>query len=147
MPNTIGTESKDLVVDTNVVFSALIAGGKTRELIITGHADLYAPEFFYTELEDHREEVSAKTGLSERDLSVLLNLLFEHIQIVFREEFAHALPDARHHIADIDPDDIPFLALALHLDAGLWTDDSHFQQQDAVPVWRTHELVDRLSDE
>ena len=137
----------DLVVDTNVVFSALIAGGKTRELIITGPADLHAPEFFYTELEGHREEVAAKTGLSERDLSVLLNLVFEHVHIVPREEFDHSLGDARDHIADIDPDDVPFLALALHLDAGVWTDDNHFQQQDAVPVWRTHELVDRFAEE
>lgn|GEM_PF-6514982 len=32
-----------LVCDTNVVFSALIAGGKTRELILSDETYLHAP--------------------------------------------------------------------------------------------------------
>jgi predicted nucleic acid-binding protein len=35
-----------LVIDTNIIFSALIAGGKTRELIITAPVYLFVPEFF-----------------------------------------------------------------------------------------------------
>lgn len=133
-----------LVVDTNVVFSALIAGGKTRELVITGPADLHVPEFFYSELDAHRDEVAEKTGLDHNELGVLLNLLFENVHVVPREEFDEYLPDARAIIADVDPDDVPFLALALHLDVDVWTDDEHFQEQNAVGVYRTHELVDHL---
>jgi len=32
-----------LVCDTNIVFSALIAGGKTRELILSDETYLHAP--------------------------------------------------------------------------------------------------------
>lgn len=135
----------DLVVDTNIIFSALIAGGKTRELIITGPVDLTVPEFFYTELNAHRDDIQEKTGLQQQDLAVLINLLFEHIRVIPRDEFDDRLPRARALIADVDPDDVPFLALALHLDAGLWSDDEHLQEQDAVDVWRTHELVDHLN--
>lgn len=134
----------ELVLDSNVVFSALIADGRTRELVLSDATDLHAPEFFYAELDAHRDEVAAKTGLGERDLSVLLNLLFEEVHVVPREEFGHELPAAREAIAGVDPDDVPFLALALHLDAGVWTDDEHFQEQDAVEVWRTHELLERV---
>lgn len=134
----------DLVVDTNIIFSALIAGGKTRELIITKNVELAVPEFFYTELDNHRDDIRGKTGLSQQELTILINILFENIQIIPRDAFGDHLSEARTLIADVDPDDVPFLALALHRDAGIWSDDEHFQEQDAVDVWRTHELVDHL---
>lgn len=133
-----------LVLDTNVIFSALIAGGKTRELIITESLSLSVPEFFYSELENNRDEVAEKTGLGRRDLTVLLNLLFEHVNVVPREEFDHRLADARAEIEGTDPDDVPFLGLALHLGVDIWSDDEDFQQQSVVDVWRTHELVSKL---
>jgi len=58
-----------LVCDTNVVFSALIAGGKTRELILSDQTDLYAPEFFFTELDSHRQEIEEKSRLSEEQVN------------------------------------------------------------------------------
>lgn len=46
----------DLVVDANVIFSALIAGqGKTHELLFNNTLQLYAPEFLLEELRKHRE--------------------------------------------------------------------------------------------
>ena len=54
-----------LVIDTNIVFSALITGGKTRECIITAPVELYAPEFFYTEFENHRETIH-RPGATDR---------------------------------------------------------------------------------
>ena len=133
-----------LVLDTNVVFSALIAGGKTRETILSGDLTLYVPEFFFTELRNNLSEVEEKTGLKRDELELLLGLLFEEIRIVPREEFQERLPEAKTHIAEDDPDDVPFLALALALDAGVWSDDNHFQEQSAVPVWKTHELLEML---
>lgn len=133
-----------LVVDTNVIFSALIAGGRTREIIITRPLNLFVPEFFHLELANNRDEVAEKTGLDMDDLRVLLNLLFEHLHVVPRDEFETHLDEARRLIEEVDPDDVPFLALALHRDADLWSDDKHFQKQEAVRVWRTHELIAEL---
>lgn len=135
-----------LVCDTNVVFSGLIAGGKTRELLLTDRTDLSAPEFFFVELDSHREEIVEKSRLPADDLDLLLSVLFEEIDVVPREAFESELPEAKRQIADVDPDDVPFLALALSLDADLWSDDSDFANQSAVSVWKTHELVDRLMD-
>ncbi|WEL21696.1 PIN domain-containing protein [Halorhabdus sp. BNX81] len=133
-----------LVCDTNVVFSALIAGGKTRELILSDRTDLYAPEFFFTELDNHRAEIQEKSKLPGDDLDLLLAMLFEETDIVPREEFEPELQKARHHIAGADPDDVPFLALTLHLDVDVWSDDSDFEDQRAVTVWKTHDLVERF---
>lgn len=134
-----------LVLDTNVVFSALIAGGKTREILLTGDVTLFAPEFFFSELRNHVDDLEEKTGLERDELELLLGLLFEEIRIVPREEFEERLPEAEDHIALHDPDDVPFLALALARNADVWSDDNHFQKQEAVPVWTTSELIAELS--
>lgn len=133
-----------LVCDTNVVFSALIAGGKTRELILSSQTDLYAPEFFFTELDSHRDEIEEKSRLSEDQLRLLRSILFKDTDVVPREEFEDHLERADELIGKTDPDDVPFLALALYLDADVWSDDTDFEDQDEVTVWKTHELVNHL---
>jgi len=135
-----------LVCDTNVVFSALIAGGKTRELILSDETDLYAPEFFFSELDNHRHEIEEKSNLSEEQIGLLLNVLFKDTEVVPREEFEDDLERASTLISGTDPDDVPFLALSLSLDVGIWTDDTDFEKQDEVTVWKTHELVSRLNE-
>ncbi|MCJ7429475.1 MAG: PIN domain-containing protein [Candidatus Nanohaloarchaeota archaeon QJJ-5] len=130
-----------LVCDTNVVFSALIAGGKTRELILNDQIDLYAPEYFFTELRNHRDEIREKSKLSDDQLTYLRTVLFKDVRVVPKQEFDDRLETASQLIGDTDPDDIPFLALALHLNADLWSDDTDFEDQDAVTTWKTHDLV------
>ncbi|HET7324201.1 MAG TPA: PIN domain-containing protein [Halococcus sp.] len=108
-----------LVVDTNVVFSGLIAGGKTRELILSDRFDLHTPEYFATEVRNHREMLREKTGLSTDQLDTLLDLLLGEITTIPSAAFSASLPTAREEMADIDPDDAPFLALAIHLNCPL----------------------------
>lgn len=133
-----------LVCDTNIVFSALIAGGKTPEMILSDETELYAPEFFFSELDNHRHEVEEKSNLSEEQIGLLLNVLFKDTEVVPREEFEDELDLASQLIGGTDPDDVPFIALALHLDVDIWTDDSDFEEQNEVTVWKTHELVRHL---
>lgn len=102
-----------LVCDTNVIFSALIAGGKTRELILGDRTLLYAPEFFFTELDAHRDDLREKSKLSDGELSLLIEVLFGDTKVVPQEEFDDELQTASQIIGATDPDDVPFLALAL----------------------------------
>ena len=41
---------------------------------------------------------------------------------------------------EIDPKDTPFLALALHLECPLWSDDAHLKRQSLVPCYLTFEI-------
>jgi len=43
-----------------------------------------------------------------------------------------------------DPGDVPYFALALHLDAAIWSDDGALADQDAVAVLTTADPLDRL---
>lgn len=131
----------ELVVDTNVVFSALIADGVTRELTLMESLSLPVPEFFLTEFTAHLDAIEEKSGLDESKLRLLAAVLFDPVRMVPKEVFADHIPEAMDLIGAVDPDDVPFLALAIHLDSGIWSDDEHFQQQDAITVWRTSELA------
>lgn len=133
-----------LVVDTNVIFSALMSGGKTREIILRENIDFYVPEYFFTEVMNNSEIIKKKTDLSGKDLSSLFNLLLEEIEIIPKAEFDRKLSEANSIIEEKDPDDAPFLALALKLNADIWSDDKDFQEQEKVKVWTTGDLVNHL---
>jgi predicted nucleic acid-binding protein len=47
-------------------------------------------------------------------------------------------------MAAIDPKDTPFLALALHLECPLWSDDAHLKRQSLVPCYTTVEILELL---
>ncbi len=132
-----------LVVDTNVVFSALIADGKTRESLLYPSFDLYVPEHFFQELDDNRSTVEEKTGLSESELNLLTSILFERIHATPREEFKDEIPRAREALSEDEPGDSAFLALAIHLDAAVWSDDQDFRKQDVVQTYTTEEILER----
>lgn len=134
----------ELVVDTNVIFSAILADGKTRELIITEELDLSVPQFFFEEMRNNSEILEEKSELERNELRLLLELLFDEIQVIPRKAFQNQLPSARTLIGDVDPDDVPFLALALHLDVGIWSDDEHFRTQQIVDIWQTQLLIESL---
>jgi predicted nucleic acid-binding protein len=134
-----------LVVDTNVIFSAMIADGATRDVLLTGDHAFEVPEYFHSELLNNLDTVQEKTGLDRGELELLLDLLFDDIAVVPSDEFAYALDEAEELIADTDPDDVPFVALALHRDAAIWSDDEDLQEQTAVRVYRTHELIDDVA--
>ncbi|MDE1823803.1 MAG: hypothetical protein KGH74_00715, partial [Candidatus Micrarchaeota archaeon] len=45
----------------------------------------------------------------------------------------------------IDADDTPFIALGLAIaNDGIWSDDSHFQKQKMIKVWKTSDLIPYL---
>ena len=55
----------ELVLDTNVLFSALIKDSRIRHfLLFSGHS-FYTPEFVFEEINAHMDEIKEKTELLE----------------------------------------------------------------------------------
>jgi len=50
----------ELVIDTNIVFSAIVRDSGTRVLLLNSNLILSSPEGLISELEEHREEIRAK---------------------------------------------------------------------------------------
>ncbi len=84
---------------------------------------------FQRKLFKHKERIVAATDLSEDELLDALSSLFAHIQFV--DESAIPLGvwvEARRLCSGIDEKDTPFLALAIHLNARLWTEDDELKK-------------------
>lgn len=130
-----------LVVDTNVLLSALIADSVTRTLLSAVDDPLVAPVALKRELSQQGELVREKSGLAEPELEELTDRLFDHLEFVTDSELEAYRAEAADELADVDPDDVIFLAAALAVDGGIWSDDRHLRNQDLVPVVTTEEVV------
>jgi predicted nucleic acid-binding protein len=59
-----------LVVDTNIIFSALLSpNGTISDLLLNSdNFDFYSPTFLLEELENHKAKLLKLSGYSEKDL-------------------------------------------------------------------------------
>lgn len=133
-----------LVLDSNIIFSALIKKSTTRNIILSDAFDLNAPEYIFSEITKHKELLLRKSKLDKRDFDALLLLLQKHIHLVSNEKYDEKTSIAEDILKDIDITDSPFLALALALDCSIWSNDGHFKQQYKVRVYTTKELTDTI---
>ncbi len=131
-----------LVVDANVVISALIADSKTRELIVTLAPDLLTPEFVYDEIGNYTELIVEKSGISPERVAQFIDLLFQYIEVVPAQEFYPHIEEAEAAIGDTDPDDVLYVACALAEDAAVWSDDTDFDEQTLVETYSTSDVID-----
>jgi len=131
-----------LVIDANVVISALIADSKTRELIVTVEPHLLTPAFVYDEIENYEELIVEKSGMEPDRVEQFIDLLFQYIEVVPADDFYPAIDQADEAIGDTDPDDVLYLACAIASDAAVWSDDSDFDEQDLVETYSTGEIID-----
>lgn len=130
-----------LVIDANVVISALIAGSKTRELIVTLKPDLLTPAFVYDEIDNYEELIVEKSGMEPDRVEQFIDLLFQYIDVVPADDFYPAIERADDAIGDTDPDDVLYLACAIASDAAIWSDDSDFDEQNPVEAYSTNDVV------
>ena len=143
-----------LVVDANVIFSALISRGKTFRIFsvnsIINFFDLVAPEFLKEELKEHKDEVIKKSKLSASDVEKLFQLIEKEIQFVSSSEFL----DFLEHAKKISPaDDFPYVALALKIKSlgvkvAIWSNDKELKKclKDVVDIFSTNEVFSILFD-
>jgi predicted nucleic acid-binding protein len=132
----------DLVVDANVVFAALVKDGATIEILLEPQLQLFSPEFLFEEIFKHRDELALKTKRTEKELQNILEILQEKITIVPKEEFENFLAEARQLCPD--PADIPYFALALKMNAPIWSNDKELkekQKQKQVKIFSTSDLL------
>lgn len=130
----------DLVVDANILFSALIISGKTEELFFEEDLHLFAPEFLFEELGKYYQLILDKTGRTQEELEELLTILKKKIKVIPNEETDKFIRLAR----EICPDknDADYFALAMKLRCPIWSNDKNLKKQKLIVVYSTQELVE-----
>jgi len=107
--------------------------------------EFIAPEYTFTEILKHANLIEKKAKLTSKDLRYVMDMLFSRITIYPKEEYADCYMQAKEIMKDIDPDDAPFLALAMKTKVdGIWSEDKGFQQQNHVKVYTTKELLELI---
>jgi predicted nucleic acid-binding protein len=134
-----------LVLDSNIIFSALIKKSKTRDIILSDLFELYAPEYIFNEITKHKELLLRKSKLDCRDFDALLLLLQKHIHLITKDKYNEKMAIAEDILGNIDITDSPFLALAMALSCSIWSNDGHFKQQDKVLVYTTKDMAKKIS--
>ena len=72
----------NIIIDSNVLFSALIKDSITRRIILDYEGHFLFPSFIFEELEKHKEELLKKSKMNTRDFNLLLSLLLRKVMIV-----------------------------------------------------------------
>ena len=116
-----------IVVDTNIVFSAILnSNGTINDLILNSfdNFSFFAPTFLIEELEIHHKKLKQISSFGDSDLNFLKRTIFHHIEFIDSELVkSENWEKAFDLVHDIDEKDTPFVALALELNATLWTGD------------------------
>jgi predicted nucleic acid-binding protein len=133
-----------VVIDTNVLISALMAKTKTFEIIVFGDLDMHVPEYSLEEIERHKEELRERMHIPDDEFDLALDLILSHVTVVNREKYRLF----ESHAKKICPDqnDFPFFALALAMGTPLWSNDKRLKDQKEIIVYNTKDMANLLLD-
>ena len=114
-----------VVVDTNIIISAIIKSKKIKYLILNEEKlELYSPATVYYEIIKNCEDILKYTTLSEREIwYILTTKIPKRIKIIDETIYLEYLKEAYQIAKQFDEKDTPFIALALKLNIPIWTGD------------------------
>lgn len=118
-----------VVVDTNIIFSALLRqDSRFTATLLRANYRFYVCESVLVELFKHKEKIVRLSRLADDDLVRLYHLLLTHLHLFKEDLIAAEHWRAAHRLCrDVDEADTPHVALALELDAPLWTGDARLR--------------------
>jgi len=119
---------KIIIVDTNIVFSALLnAESKVGEILLNNEnqLDFYTSEHLRYEINKHKKKLlSLAKKLNDEKIDEIIYHVFSQIKFIsdIQIPFENWVESAK-LVRDIDKDDIQFVALTEYLGGQLWTGD------------------------
>lgn len=135
-----------LVVDANVVISALASKGVSRKVFLLNslskRIELIAPELLFKEVNKRKESLIKEVGISEEEFDKVLRFLIKNIDFIPASEFVKFLPKANEICPD--PDNVEYVALALAFDCGIFSGDPDLKKVEGVKAYSPRELLDIL---
>jgi len=133
-----------IVVDTNILFS-FFRENPVRSILLSSSSlglEFFCPDLAIEELEKKSKQLSKYAGVKETEIRSMIGTLRYIVKVVPEDFFSEfALVSKK-----ITPDqkDAPFFALALKLDASIWTNEPRLKRQSKVPVLSTANLREKL---
>ena len=116
-----------LIVDTNVVFSAILnERSRSAKILIQNHRhfSFYASDFLRSELKKLFPRIAEIGKKSISEIERIENLVTTHITFLDHELIPGDIVRSSYQLTkDVDPDDTIFIVLAVWLKGKLWSGD------------------------
>ena len=116
-----------IIVDTNIVFSAILnSNSRIGKILLRseGYLQFYSCDYLRIEILRHRKKLLEITRLTDDEFTELEGLVTQNITFINERLLPQdLLLKTENLLKTIDPNDTPFVALAKHLKAKLWTGD------------------------
>lgn len=116
-----------VIVDANVAFKCLCThrGDLRRRLAPDISLIFYGPRYLFVELFKHKERLARAANLSDADFLQALYVLVSRLDFINEANIPMGTwVEAYRLCKGVDENDTPYVALALHMDGRLWTEDS-----------------------
>jgi len=121
---------KAIIVDTNILFSALLGKNKKfRDILLSQeNVNLHSCKYAIVELFKYKEKIQKCSAFDEDEILELLYNLLKKIHIFDENTLTEeSLKKAFDLCNDIDAKDIPFVAITIELDGLIWTGDKELK--------------------
>ncbi|MBU2589621.1 MAG: PIN domain-containing protein [Nanoarchaeota archaeon] len=133
----------ELVVDANILFSALIKNNVTADILFDNRLKLYSPEFIIIEFMKYEDLILKKTKRTKEEFVQFMHQLKERIIVIPKEEYLSFFEKAKKFSPD--KNDIMYFALALKIKCSLWSNDRLLKEQDKIKVYNTKDVLEFLN--
>jgi len=117
--------SNSVVIDTNLIFSALVPkASQIREILFESNMIFYSPNILISEIYKHKEKLLKSSKLTESEFYLYFNGIIERIKFIPTDFISTESRQKAYDLChDIDVKDTPFIALSIELSIPLWTGD------------------------
>lgn len=118
--------SNSLVIDTNLIFSALIPkASQIREILFESTLTFYSPNFLIIEIYKHKDKLLKSSKLTESEFYLYFNGIIERIKFIPLDSISTDSRQKAYNLChDVDIKDTPIVALSIDLAIPLWTGDN-----------------------
>jgi predicted nucleic acid-binding protein len=138
-------DSVKIVIDSNVLFSALIRDSTTRKLILEYDGKFLFPSFIFSEMEKHKGMLISKSGIPKEEFDILLSIILAKVTIIPDSMLLKQKKKALILAKKTDIDDLVFFACALSYKGSvLWSNDKRLKKQRKIKVLNTKEIMDLI---
>ena len=134
-----------IVIDTNVLISALIKDSFTRRVIVGSGMNFCYPEISLHELRKYEKLIMEKSGLGRDEFDELLEKILEYVVLIPTEVIHKHMDRAKSIMLKTEPKDVVFISVALAFDNSvIWSDDKDFDRQDTIRIIKTGQFTKLL---
>ncbi len=132
-----------LIADTNRIIAGLIKDSTSRQILLSDRFEFFSVGISKSEIQKYKQDILDKAGINEEEFNKIYTKFFSKMEIVNDDVIKDKFNEAKEIMDKVDPKDTPFFALALAVEnEGIWSDDTHFEKQDKIKVWKTKDLIE-----